>query len=189
MLTWAIQPVLTDEKVLKTIQALQTLELEATDLFGTFPGYEFCVRRSHRDEEEHRRVLRDGVTLVAVQPNIEIPLGFAMVLPLSKPSTASPEGCGMHLLELNTSPAVQRQGVGKGLLASAENWARENGATYMTLFTFRDVPWNAPYYAKQGYQVFTPDFPQQSVLKELWDEEIEIGWHQAPRVAMKKFLE
>ena len=170
---------------------LQQLELEASSLFETWLGYGFCVRRTYRDDAEHARVLGDGVTLVAVQHEEdslhgEDILGFAMVLPLSK--AGKNDGTGMHLFELNTRLDVQRQGIGKGLLEAAENWAKENKAAYMTLFTFRDVPWNAPYYETQGYREFSPVLDEFPDLRDIWQEEIEVGWHQAPRIAMRKLL-
>lgn len=56
-----------------------------------------------------------------------------------------------YLAELSVDPAYGRRGVGRALVNHfcATAWAR--GADAVTLSTFRDVPWNAPFYAKLGF--------------------------------------
>ncbi|HET6876129.1 MAG TPA: GNAT family N-acetyltransferase [Jatrophihabitans sp.] len=56
-----------------------------------------------------------------------------------------------HLRELAVLPKAMRAGHGSRLLAHACAWAREQGYPAMTLTTYRDVAWNAPFYAKRGF--------------------------------------
>lgn len=45
------------------------------------------------------------------------------------------------------------QGIGTALLEGAKELARHAGYTAMTLSTFADVPFNAPFYLRRGFQV------------------------------------
>jgi hypothetical protein len=51
----------------------------------------------------------------------------------------------------------------------------------VTLTTFRDVPWNAPYYERLGFQAIADNSPG---LAEIMREEASRGLDPATRVAM-----
>jgi len=53
-------------------------------------------------------------------------------------------------------PEAQKHGAGTALLQAIANAAQQAGKRGVTLMTYRDVPWNAPFYAKRGYNVLTP---------------------------------
>jgi GNAT superfamily N-acetyltransferase len=72
------------------------------------------------------------------------PIGFALVLDLAGFA---------HLDELDVLPSHGRQGLGSALLAAVCTWAEAAGVPAVTLRTFRDVPWNAPFYQRRGFQV------------------------------------
>ncbi len=56
----------------------------------------------------------------------------------------------------------------------------------MTLSTFRDIEWNAPFYAKHGFEILTELTPGLENLRQL---EIEIGLDKiGPRVVMRRAL-
>jgi GNAT superfamily N-acetyltransferase len=57
-----------------------------------------------------------------------------------------------HLEQLSVHPAVGRQGIGSALLAGAVATARDEGLDRVTLITYADVPWNAPFYARRGWR-------------------------------------
>lgn len=61
-----------------------------------------------------------------------------------------------HLEQLAVSLEHARQGIGRALVAAAKAWAREAGFTAMTLTTFKDVPFNAPFYASCGFEELPP---------------------------------
>jgi GNAT superfamily N-acetyltransferase len=56
-----------------------------------------------------------------------------------------------HLHELAVIPKRMRQGVGSALLEHACAWAAAERYPAITLCTYADVPWNAPYYAARGF--------------------------------------
>ena len=56
----------------------------------------------------------------------------------------------VHLEQLSVDPAHGRRGLGGALLAATVQAAREHGTDRSTLLTYADVPWNGPFYARQG---------------------------------------
>ena len=61
------------------------------------------------------------------------------------------EGCA-HLEQVSVHRRHQRQGIGRALVLAVADWARERGMPAITLTTFRDVAWNAPYYERLGFR-------------------------------------
>ena len=78
------------------------------------------------------------VVLVAGDP----PQGFARIDELAG---------GAHLEQLSVDPDHMHQGLGRALLRAACTWATEQGYAELTLATYRDVPWNGPFYASEGF--------------------------------------
>lgn len=57
-----------------------------------------------------------------------------------------------HLEQLSVHPDHARAGAGTALLEAACDWAAGKGYATITLSTFADVPWNAPFYARHGFE-------------------------------------
>jgi GNAT superfamily N-acetyltransferase len=70
-------------------------------------------------------------------------VGFALVALL---------GDEPHLQEMDVLPSHGRQGIGRALVQAVQEWARVSGYAALTLTTFRDIPWNAPFYARVGFK-------------------------------------
>jgi GNAT superfamily N-acetyltransferase len=77
-----------------------------------------------------------------------------------------------HLEQLSVLPGHMGRGVGTALLEAACDWASERGYRTMTLCTFADIPWNAPFYANRG---FAPLEQLTPGLAELRDWERDLG--------------
>lgn len=58
---------------------------------------------------------------------------------------------GLHLLELAVCHEAQGRGVGRALVLAVAAEARRRGLSAVTLTTFRDIAWNAPFYTKLGF--------------------------------------
>ncbi|XVV01339.1 GNAT family N-acetyltransferase [Actinosynnema sp. CA-248983] len=56
-----------------------------------------------------------------------------------------------HVEQISVHPDHARRGIGAALLDHVETWATTRGLAGLTLTTFRDVPWNAPYYRRLGF--------------------------------------
>ena len=57
-----------------------------------------------------------------------------------------------HIEQVSVAPTHGRRGIGRLLISHLETWGRRNDRPATTLTTFRDVPWNGPYYRKLGYR-------------------------------------
>lgn len=57
----------------------------------------------------------------------------------------------LHVEQVSVAPEAGRRGIGRRLMAAAVELAREQGFAVMTLTTFRDVPFNGPFYASLGW--------------------------------------
>ncbi len=69
-----------------------------------------------------------------------------------------------HLEQLSVSPEHGRRGYGRALVEAAKSEARRRGHDRMTLRTYADVPWNAPFYARAGFVEESPSTPFQRHL-------------------------
>ncbi len=68
-----------------------------------------------------------------------------------------------HVAQVSVAPRYAGRGIGKALVELVEAWGRAAGRPATTLTTFRDVPWNGPYYLRLGYSVL----PDEEVGPEL----------------------
>jgi GNAT superfamily N-acetyltransferase len=91
-----------------------------------------------------------------------------------------------HLWQLSVHPSESRQGRGSALLTAACSWATSLGYEAVTLTTFRDVPWNGPFYGRMGFRVLDDLSPGLVAIR---DHEKAIGDDDfGPRVAMRRDL-
>ncbi|MCK2219654.1 GNAT family N-acetyltransferase [Actinomadura sp. ATCC 31491] len=111
-----------------------------------------------------------GLVLVEGTP----PAGFALIGPLDG---------HLHLDQLAVHPADMRQGIGGRLVRAVLDHARATGAPRVTLTTYRDVPWNAPWYERHGFTVLPPG-KWGPELAALVAHERSLGLEVAPRVVM-----
>lgn len=61
--------------------------------------------------------------------------------------------CCLHVREMDVRPGFGRKGIGARLLLHVCDAAKNLGLRFITLTTFSHFPWNAPFYAKQGFTV------------------------------------
>lgn len=57
-----------------------------------------------------------------------------------------------YLDQLSVHTSAMRRGVGRRLLHEAIGWARREGGSAMWLTTYAHLPWNAPFYAREGFE-------------------------------------
>lgn len=87
----------------------------------------------------------------------------------------------LHILELDVHRDAQGQGLGRRLVQTAIDTARDMGLAGASLTTFRDAPWNAPFYASLGFAI--EEAPQGALLNFL-NNEAARGLDPARRCAM-----
>ncbi|MCU1464754.1 MAG: hypothetical protein JWM72_682 [Actinomycetia bacterium] len=90
-----------------------------------------------------------------------------------------------HLEQLSVVPERGRQGLGTALLEHTCTWAAAHGYDAVTLTTFRAVAWNAPYYAKHGFDIMSDDEIGPE-LRALCALEAEHGLEPGQRVCMRR---
>ncbi|MFD0311855.1 GNAT family N-acetyltransferase [Streptomyces sp. NPDC127119] len=88
-----------------------------------------------------------------------------------------------HIEQVSVHPDAAHQGVGRTLIAYAAERALEQGLTGLTLTTFSEVPWNAPYYQRLGFRVL-PEADLTPGLRRVLAGEAEQGLDRRPRVCM-----
>src|SRR4029079_9887686 len=98
-----------------------------------------------------------GFLLVAVPDEQGPPVGFVHVLVIDGHA---------HLEQLSVLPERQRQGIGAALVRAAMAEARMQGFDRLSLCTYRDVPWNGPYYRSLGFTEVTDLAPYERRLRE-----------------------
>jgi GNAT superfamily N-acetyltransferase len=133
--------------------SLRELEFKADKLFETVGIGPFV-----NDESENHL---DGAALVLVAG--DPPQGFVCVELV--------DGIP-HVWQLAVDPDHGRQGLGRLLMEASCDWARSAGFDAMTLTTYRDVPWNRPFYESLGFVVMQTLTPE---LAEIRRHEIAVG--------------
>jgi GNAT superfamily N-acetyltransferase len=88
-----------------------------------------------------------------------------------------------HIEQVSVHPGHSRQGIGRRLVDHVGVWTRSRGLAGLTLTTFAEVPWNAPYYARLGFEVVTDLSPGLRAVRE---HEAALGLDAWPRVAMRR---
>jgi 8-oxo-dGTP pyrophosphatase MutT (NUDIX family)/GNAT superfamily N-acetyltransferase len=129
------------------LDGLAALEAAADERFSGLvdpPG--LAAPPSGRD-----RAQRGGQLLVVGDPV----LGFAHLVELEHKG-----GNHAHLEQLSVHPDAGRNGIGTMLLRAVLGEALDRGHDRITLVTFADVPWNAPWYARRGFVEVTGDLPE-----------------------------
>ncbi len=103
-------------------------------------------------------------------------VGFALV---------APSGRRLHLAELDVLPEHGGRGIGSALVGEVERWASEARFAELTLTTYRDVAWNAPFYVRLGFAIVESAALDAELTARL-AAEAERGLDSMPRVALRK---
>jgi GNAT superfamily N-acetyltransferase len=91
-----------------------------------------------------------------------------------------------HVDQVSVLPDHGRRGIGRALLEGAIGWAASSDHHELTLTTFRDVPFNAPFYRTLGFVEVTDLAPGLAAIRA---HELEVGLDRfGPRVAMRRLL-
>ncbi|WP_097868593.1 GNAT family N-acetyltransferase [Streptomyces sp. rh34] len=106
------------------------------------------------------------------------PLGYVL---------ADPVDDALHIEQVSVDPAAARRGIGRGLIAHLADLAVPRGMAALTLTTFTEVPWNAPYYARIGFRILTERELTEG-LRAIRAEEAQHGLDRWPRVCMRREL-
>lgn len=98
---------------------------------------------------------------------------------------AEPVDGNLHIEQVSVHPDAAGRGVGRRLIEHLARHAKAGDVPALTLTTFADVPWNAPYYRRLGFAVVPAD-EQGPELRRVREHEAAIGLDRWPRVAMAR---
>lgn len=108
----------------------------------------------------------------------EPPVGMAI---------ASVREQSVYVEEMDVLPGHSRRGLGARLLERVCDWAEAHGHAAVTLSTFRDVPWNGPFYRNHGFLDLQPaEWTHE--MREIREKEARQGLHVDARVFMRREL-
>jgi GNAT superfamily N-acetyltransferase len=96
---------------------------------------------------------------------------------------AEPVDRYLHVAQVSVHPAAAGRRLGAALIEHLARLATEQRAPGLTLTTYRDVPWNAPYYRRLGFTEI-PDPRLGPGLRAIREMERTAGLDRWPRVAM-----
>jgi GNAT superfamily N-acetyltransferase len=152
--------------------SLPALENAAGVVFRTIPALAHLVDGEDLPVNRYKELISKGASWVAVD-STSLLLAFL---------------CGeieqgvLHLWELGVRPDVQRRGLGRALVDHSIEFAKQKNCVAVTLTTFREVPWNAPFYKSIGF--VTVDLGEHERLFALLRDEAKRGLEIELRCAM-----
>jgi GNAT superfamily N-acetyltransferase len=157
----------------RDIGMLAAIELAAARLLtGHAPE---SVLQETTTEMVLEQARRDGHLWVVLAD--DVPVGFAHV-EIVEPNA-------VHLEEIDMHPGHGRQGLGTRLLLHVCDWATRSGFESVSLTTFRDVPWNMPFYARFGFAIVQGS-ELSAPLRRVVEDEGRRGLDPSRRVVMRK---
>ena len=139
---------------------LSHIENSAAALFLDTP-YAFLVNDDPLSLDFVQQQFQAGRVWVATD-RYEIIVGYAIAREVDNT---------LYLQQIDVEPEHGRRGIGSALINTVCAWAKQQGYSIVSLSTFRNIPWNAPFYSKLGFRPLdeaelTTGF-QQIRIKEL----------------------
>lgn len=155
---------------------LPAIERSGAELLRGHPGVEGIDPNDVMTAAQYRALIAKGHSLVAIAEGGVV--GFLVTEP-----------CGreLHIREMDVARRWQRQGIGAIMIRACGVDAHNAGFAALTLTTFRDVPWNAPFYARLGFSEIAEPEEHARLNAEL-EKEVAEGLSGEQRVAMIRFL-
>lgn len=121
---------------------LPDLERSAGEAFLSIPDLAWIASDDVQSEARHRELIESGAAWVAVNVRDE-PVGFL---------NGERMGSNLHILEIAVRSDLQGRGLGRALIEEVVQWAKARDVNALTLTTFRDVPWNEPFYKRLDFK-------------------------------------
>ena len=123
-------------------QCLPAIEICAAQAFRMIDELSWLADSPPMSIERHNQLIALSTCWVALDAESR-PLGFLR---------AERYGNDLHIHELSVMQSMQGQGTGRHLIEAAKDYARSSRLGFVTLTTFTNVPWNAPFYARTGFR-------------------------------------
>ena len=151
--------------------ALPAIERSASELFRHDPQLAWLTDAEVLDAAQHMSAIKQAYVWVAESTELA---GFLRAVKIDQ---------HLHIEELSVSQRFQGQGMGRALVSAAIEHARALRLNAVTLTTFRDLTWNAPFYQRIGFVELNPSKTDHH-LREALQAEIAHGFPADRRCAM-----
>ena len=162
---------------LEDAQAFHDVEEDAARLLADEPSLAGIPVPASNSAEEYREMIAQRQSLAATVYDKVV--GFA---------ATRRHGRELHLHEISVATAFQGRRIGATLLNALKIDARNAGIRAITLHTYRDIPWNAPFYERHGW-VIVDDLEAHPRLAAGHAAAVEFGLPPERRCAMIAFLD
>lgn len=162
---------------IEDLAALAEIERSAATLFDNTP-YAFLVDAKPLPLDFVTQQFQAGQVWVAVDDR-DIPVGYA---------TAQEVDGNAYLQQIDVHPNHGRRGIGRELVEIVCVWTKHRNYNRILLSTFRDIEWNAPFYAKLGFQILANNELTYG-FQEIRRKESEAGLPIDQRVIMYRELQ
>jgi GNAT superfamily N-acetyltransferase len=159
---------------LRDIPAVQDIERRAGHVFATV-GIDAIASDDPPSTADLTGYVRAERAWVAVDGG-DAPIGYVLVDVIDDHA---------HIEQVTVAPEHARRGLGAALIQQVEVWARAHDLAGLTLTTFRDVPWNAPYYGRLGFEPIAVE-TLSGGLRDVRAREAAAGLDRWPRTAMRR---
>jgi ribosomal protein S18 acetylase RimI-like enzyme len=156
---------------------LPAIEQSAGQTFRQIQDLAWIADDSNQSVERHLALMAHGVAWVAVDSD-RAPVAFLNGQLLHG---------SLHIWEMSVHQDHQRKGIGRALMRQATQWAMERELPFVTLTTFRNVPWNQGFYKSLGFATLESD-EVPAALQEVLDDEVRQGLPAEKRCAMRLSL-
>lgn len=156
--------------------ALPAIERSAGQRFLDVPELAWIADDRIVSVEQHREYAGKGMSWLAQVD--DRPVGFLLGEAMES---------SLYIAEFSLHLAWQGKGIGRQLVDTVAQWAREQGFTSLTLTTFRHVDWNAPLYQHLGFEILE-DGALPAALRQKREEETAHGIAFESRCAMRLML-
>jgi len=153
---------------------LASVERSAASVFRD-AGLSWIAEGETMDPADLEMMCEDGTLWVSVNEADE-PIGFVAAHELDSK---------FYITEVSVARSYQRQGIGAELILTVIDYAKANGFPAVTLTTYRDLSWNAPFYYKLGFVEIDPMDAGPGHTEKL-QAEAEAGHDLARRCIMAK---
>ncbi len=163
-----------------------TIELAAEHHIRAIPAIEQAAAATFSESDlppEVRFLVTDEETLVEAQREKRLWAALQDETKLVGFALARVMGDYAHLEEMDVHPEHARRGIGSQLLDAVIGWAEAGSLPGLTLITFRHLPWNAPFYERNGFVRLDAE-STNGLLQDLIREEAEAGLEPRNRIAM-----
>lgn len=157
-------------------EAYSEVEEDAARLLRADPRLADIELPASRNAAQYREMIAQRHCLTALSG--ERVIGFAATRRYARE---------LHLHELSVAMQFQRRGIGSTLLGALKIDARNAGLRAITLDTFRETAWHAPFYASRGFEVID-DLTPYPRLTETLEGSKAMGMAPESRCAMICFL-